>query len=722
MPRATSLRWAQYQASPIKDESEEEVIFLSSSPENQEDPPFPGHLEAHRILSRSRKPPSGTTSAFKEDSSDPEIIEFVSQENTFDSDYVKTQADRSVGRLKRLPHIRQQPFPWRRATVHSIHGGRGNGTVYRRESRGAVVKCEDESSPPDVTDTALVDVVGGLPKRLGAGEVTTTSLSSYRASPRKCKDLHGPPARPLVESTASLEDVHQELKECEQETAVASSSAVLHCDLPPSFEQASNPNEEKSTLLAEEPHETYDEALQCQTIAENCLKILTEETVGFAPSPNEVSEELVASQENAEEVPIALLEPEDVQDGVNEAVEDGLENGVDHCEPAVSSSGSSSSSSVTNPEFQSLRQRIDACVAAQGPLREKANEMLRSLHHHRAMLKAARKEVEKSAKSAEVAAKVRQAQLLAELRHSHSQVWQIHAHCIAENIDLKEKLRASVERREKLLKEIQLVKMSPDFPQQDLGLISPPPGLQLDDESDYTSSGETKTESEPEESQGVCQASNELPCEASNIDKGGKDVSHEEFFDQGSKSDAAEQPEPEPLKSPQVLPMQMVVPTLQSLPQSMPTGRNDLVAQDLVDLEVAPPPGLETLQTRSVAAEARVDSRPPVRESGVEVKGRCWVAKPNKSKVPTTGAKGFTKRRLSALSVGMEVGGVILHSSWLGAFVNVGAAIDGFVNSSDMPEAIKLNAGDFVTGLVVREIDLTTPRLLLSAANVVVHC
>eukprot|EP00434_Breviolum_minutum_P027026 symbB.v1.2.023897.t1/scaffold2224.1/size85388/1 len=717
MPRATSLRpqlwvqdvptiksngvsarWAQYQASPIKDESEEEVIFLSSSPENQEDPPFPGHLEAHRILSRSRKPPSGTTSAFKEDSSDPEIIEFVSQENTFDSDYVKTQADRSVGRLKRLPHIRQQPFPWRRATVHSIHGGRGNGTVYRRESRGAVVKCEDESSPPDVTDTALVDVVGGLPKRLGAGEVTTTSLSSYRASPRKCKDLHGLPARPLVESTASLEDVHQEVMQCEQETAVASSSAVLHCDLPPGFEQASNPNEEKSTLLAEEPHETDDEALQCQTIAENCLKILTEELacwkemlsiyvtlnigqpgsflssleepVGFAPSPNEVSEELVASQENAEEVPIALLEPEDVQDGVNEAVEDGLENGVDHCEHAVSSSGSSSSSSVTNPEFQSLRQRIDACVAAQGPLREKANEMLRSLHHHRAMLKAARKEVEKSAKSAEVAAKVRQAQLLAELRHSHSQVWQIHAHCIAENIDLKEKLRASVERREKLLKEIQLVKMSPDFPQQDLGLISPPPGLELDDESDYTSSGETKTESEPEESQGVCQASNELPCEASNIDKGGKDVSHEEFFDQGSKSDAAEQPEPEPLKSPQVLPMQMVVPTLQSLPQSMPTGRNDL---DLVDLEVAPPPGLETLQTRSVAAEARVDSR----ESGVEVKGRCWVAKPNKSKVPTTGAKGFTKRRLSALSVGMEVGGVILHSSWLGAFVNVGAAIDG---------------------------------------------
>ena len=45
-------------------------------------------------------------------------------------------------------------------------------------------------------------------------QVTTTSLSSYRASPRKCKDLHGLPARPLVESTASLEDVHQEVMQC----------------------------------------------------------------------------------------------------------------------------------------------------------------------------------------------------------------------------------------------------------------------------------------------------------------------------------------------------------------------------------------------------------------------------------------------------------------------------------------------------------------------------
>lgn len=40
-------------------------------------------------------------------------------------------------------------------------------------------------------------------------------------------------------------------------------------------------------------------------------------------------------------------------------------------------------------------------MATQVPLRAKANEMLRSLHHHRAMLQAARKEME-HALSAEV--------------------------------------------------------------------------------------------------------------------------------------------------------------------------------------------------------------------------------------------------------------------------------------------------------------------------------
>jgi len=694
MPRATSLRWVRYPASPIKDDSEEEVIFLSSSGPESQDPPFPGFYDQAQPSS-------------KDDSSDPEIIEFVS-EDTLDSERIESQADRRVGHP--LPHIRQQPFPWRRpTTVHSIHGGRGRGsTAQKRESREAVVtvvKLEDESSPPDVTDTALVDVVGGLPKRLGAGEAT----ASYRSSPRKCKEklLQEAMTRTVAEameqnSEASQKQIHQR----EQKEPVASSSAVLHCDQTDlnhtvSETQVRMKFEEVEDMPVQGPTLEEEESLQCQAIAENCLKRLKEETLTSSQVPT--STEPVASEPQCAEEEASSTSWCDGQVSSSFPEDHGefVEN-MDHAEIAVSSS--SSSSGATNPEIQSLRQRIDECVAAQGPLREKANEMLRSLHHHRAMLKAARKEVEKSAKSAEVAAKVRQAQLLAELRHSHSQVWQVHAHCIAENIDLKEKLRASLERREKLLKEIQLVKMSPCFPQERcLKALSPPPGLERIESDEYTSSGETKTDSEESECQGVCKA----PAPSAHF----KSVKSPSIFpDEGGKDvllmEQPEQPEPEPFKSPHVGPVEAVMPPiLQSLPQPIASERKDSDAQDLTGLEVAPPPGLDTFQARG---------------SGVEVNGRCWVAKANKSKVP--GTKGFAKRRLSALSVGMEVEGEILHySAGVGAFVNVGAAIDGFVNSLDMP-AIKLKAGDLVSGLVVREIDLNAPRLLLSAANVMVHC
>lgn len=622
MPRATSLRWVQYPASPIKDDSEEEVIFLSSSgPESQAQP------------------------SSKDDSSDPEIIEFVS-EDTLDSERIESQADRRVGHP--LPHIRQQPFPWRRpTTVHSIHGGRGRGsTAQKRESRGAVVtvvKLEDESSPPDVTDTALVDVVGGLPKRLGAGEAT----ASYRSSPRKCKEklLQEAMTRTVAEameqnSEASQKQIHQR----EQKEPVASSSAVLHCDQTDlnhtvSETQVRMKFEEVEDMPVQGPTLEEEESLQCQAIAENCLKRLKEETLTSSQVPT--STEPVASEPQCAEEEASSTSWCDGQVSSSFPEDHGefVEN-MDHAEIAVSSS--SSSSGATNPEIQSLRQRIDECVAAQGPLREKANEMLRSLHHHRAMLKAARKEVEKSAKSAEVAAKVTQAQLLAELRHSHSQVWQVHAHCIAENIDLKEKLRASLERREKLLKEIQLVKMSPCFPQERcLKALSPPPGLERIESDEYTSSGETKTDSEESECQGVCKA----PAPSAHF----KSVKSPSIFpDEGGKDvllmEQPEQPEPEPFKSPHVGPVEAVLPPiLQSLPKPIASERKDSDAQDLTGLEVAPPPGLDTFQARG---------------SGVEVNGRCWVAKANKSKVP--GTKGFAKRRLSALSVGMEVEGEIL--------------------------------------------------------------
>lgn len=49
------------------------------------------------------------------------------------------------------------------------------------------------------------------------------------------------------------------------------------------------------------------------------------------------------------------------------------------------------------------------------------------------------------------------------LEHALAETW--YSARAQENLDLKEKLRVSLERREKLLKEIQQVKRSPDFPQ-----------------------------------------------------------------------------------------------------------------------------------------------------------------------------------------------------------------------------------------------------------------
>ena len=108
------------------------------------------------------------------------------------------------------------------------------------------------------------------------------------------------------------------------------------------------------------------------------------------------------------------------------------------------------------------------------------------------------------APSCQVVGKVHQAQLAAEMRHSQSQalprrlcmlageVWQVHAHCVAdawqrlslsldseENLHLKEKLRASLERRELLAQQLQEMQAKL---QQDAGearmTIPPPPGLE----------------------------------------------------------------------------------------------------------------------------------------------------------------------------------------------------------------------------------------------------
>lgn len=73
---------------------------------------------------------------------------------------------------------------------------------------------------------------------------------------------------------------------------------------------------------------------------------------------------------------------------------------------------------------------------------------------------------------------------------------------------------------------------------------------------------------------------------------------------------------------------------------------------------------------------------------------------------------------LREVKVGAEVSGIVVHSSWVGALIDIGTNIDGLVDAARMPSGLKLKAGDEVFGLLVREVDLVTPRLILDARKV----
>lgn len=206
------------------------------------------------------------------------------------------------------------------------------------------------------------------------------------------------------------------------------------------------------------------------------------------------------------------------------------------------------------------------------------------------------------------------------------------------------------------------------------------------------------------------------------------------------------QPEPEPLRSPGVsLMLEEEQPEWLSLPDAEEVEElraqnseeasppQDVAAAEISanawlgpEVEVTPAPKPNTLRARSLAAAALQRAKAAREPKGPEVKksGRCWASRSRSS--PAQAVEGTEKgarsqRTLTALSVGSKVGGVILHSTWLGAFVNIGAEIDGFIEVQDLPPQRKLSAGDFVTGLVVREVDLSAPRLLLSAVQAKVH-
>jgi len=82
---------------------------------------------------------------------------------------------------------------------------------------------------------------------------------------------------------------------------------------------------------------------------------------------------------------------------------------------------------------------------------------------------------------------------------------------------------------------------------------------------------------------------------------------------------------------------------------------------------------------------------------------------------PSPGAE-LGARSLRKLNVGSKVGGIVTRSTWLGALVDIGAEMDGLVGVEDMQRSgLRLRVGYFVKGLIIREVDLKSSRLLLSA-------
>ncbi|CAJ1425248.1 unnamed protein product, partial [Effrenium voratum] len=242
-----------------------------------------------------------------------------------------------------------------------------------------------------------------------------------------------------------------------------------------------------------------------------------------------------------------------------------------------------------HPEVQALRLRVQVARAAQEPLKRRANELQRCFHHQRALLEAAR---QGSERAKQVADRVRQAQVLAEIRVSYSQAWQMHAHAIAENLDLKEKLRASRERSARLAEEIAEL-------QEKSGLSPKGPGL-----VDIVSLAESE----------ICHLETgrgeKLDMRSQIYEKGALPKSWDNLYHsvQG-EGEVSEQPEPEPLKSPQVLPA-----PAELVPQQwLPLSGEEEVPDSQQEQEAIP-----TLRGRSQAAKQ-------MRESP---SGRCWKAKP----------------------------------------------------------------------------------------------
>merc|ERR1712060_156912 len=103
------------------------------------------------------------------------------------------------------------------------------------------------------------------------------------------------------------------------------------------------------------------------------------------------------------------------------------------------------------------------------------------------------------------------------------------------------------------------------------------------------------------------------------------------------------------------------------------------------------------------------------------MQGRIWKSAPVRAAVkdvrPTpVAATGASSYPLHTITVGDLVGGIVTHTSWLGACVNIGAEIEGFVDQATFG-SLELEVGSFIHGLRVEVVDVPGAQLLLDGTK-----
>lgn len=104
------------------------------------------------------------------------------------------------------------------------------------------------------------------------------------------------------------------------------------------------------------------------------------------------------------------------------------------------------------------------------------------------------------------------------------------------------------------------------------------------------------------------------------------------------------------------------------------------------------------------------------------MQGRTWKSAPARAAIkevpptPVAATTGLCSYPLHTITVGDLVGGIITHTSWLGACVNIGAEIEGFVDQATLAN-LEFEIGSLIHGLRVEVVDVPGSQLLLDGTK-----